>query len=491
MKAIAYRSIIFISALALFWSPAPAPAAGRFTPPGLYDVEQLHLANGMRVLLKQRGEAHNVAIRLVVSVGSRHFGCALRETPHLLEHLLFSGTSKHSEAELDRLIAEHGGSWNAVTGLDQTTFRVDIFDEYADLALGTLYEIMTDTTFTPEKIAKAKEVVTRELGGKASSLRRLLYRYGIGKTAWQKASEWLLPGEGALCSTLADADAVPDASIVSVFRAAYTPENMTLIVVGNFDRPAIVGQIRRTFGVLPRGAGPYGKIVTPPLPSGGPVSVSGTFAPFLGSSGYVGAAFRTEGSDSPDAPALTVLSSYLDRLLYELVRVERGLSYNPEVAANLKPDYGILSVTADAALPKLDRVRKLIEKVLARVSVTPPTAAEVELTKQKILLQWVQGYETNAGLAGFYARSVHDLIRTGRFPDYEHDIEAVTAGDVVRVVKKYLVGGREVLIRGVPSVTYTRFFTVLLLIAAAVLLVLVFKLARTWRRRARVPWYRR
>src|SRR5262245_5956706 len=90
-------------------------SANEYDSPGLYDVDYFKLTNGFDVVLKKRTHAHNVAVRLVVNVGQRNFPCEKRETPHFLEHLLFMGTSKHTEAELKSLIEDHGGYWNGFT----------------------------------------------------------------------------------------------------------------------------------------------------------------------------------------------------------------------------------------------------------------------------------------------------------------------------------------------------------------------------------------
>ena len=73
-------------------------SASKFSPPGLYDVELITLDNGMDVILKPRAGAHTFSMRVWVGVGSQDFPCERQETPHFLEHLLFTGTSEHTEA---------------------------------------------------------------------------------------------------------------------------------------------------------------------------------------------------------------------------------------------------------------------------------------------------------------------------------------------------------------------------------------------------------
>lgn len=120
------------------------------------------------------------------------------------------------------------------------------------------------------------------------------------------------------------------------------------------------------------------------------------------------------------------------------------------------------------------------------------TREDVERTKRKMLLQWVQGYETNAGMANFYAGNLYDFERFGRFRNYEEEIEAVTAADVNRVAAAYLRSDRRVDIRGDPTLTYTQFYAAMgisFLLAVMIGVFLIWKKAR--RRIRRMPLYLR
>ncbi len=460
--------------------PVAATAQSGYTPRGLYDVERIRLDNGFQVLLKQRPATLSVAFRMVVNVGTRHFDCSRRETPRLLEHLLFSGTTRHTETELEHLVADLGGSWKAMTGTEDTTFQLDIFDRYALQGLDALHEIMTDTVITPEKISRAKGIVYREEGGRPGAFRRIMYDFGISKKAWKKANERLLPGSGAVCSGLVTMDGITEQDIMKAFLTTYVPENMTLIAVGNFDRKKLLDLIGATFGSIPRAPKPELSVVTPPEPPRGPVVVSSTLSPFFGSIGSLSVAFRTEGREHPDAAALIVLNDYLNTTFYEQVRVKAGLSYAPEAEIFFQPDYGILSATADVSVKNQKRVQKLMTGILETLRKEKISLEQVDRTKRKILLQWAQGYETNAGLASLYkekfASADHQAglingTRSARFQSYEHEIGAVSPDDLDRVIARYLRPERRVDIRSVPTISYSAFFTfigsVLLVIALA------------------------
>jgi predicted Zn-dependent peptidase len=466
----------------------------RFAPRGLLEIEEARLVNGFRIVLKQRPDTRNVAFRLVVGLGTRHFACDKRETPHLLEHLLFSGTTRHTEAELESLVQDLGGSWNATTGTESTTYQLDIFDRYAIAGLDVLYEIVTDSVITPEKIARTKSVIYREEGGKPSPFRRWLYRFNIGKGAWDKANALLLPGEGAVCSGLVNLERITKRDLQEALRTAYVPENMMLVAVGNFDRSKLLDRIAATFGSMPGAPKPVLHVSTPRSPAGGRAVVSSSLSPFFGSNGSLSIAFRTEGRDHPDAAPLIVLSTYLNEKFYEEIRVKAGLSYAPEAVMFFQPDYGIFYATADIGSGELGQVRDRMTAVLDRLRSEKVSPAEVDRTKRKILLQWAQAYQTNAGQASFYAEQLsrehgRGLRRKGTDPDillrYDREVSEVSAADVDRVISRYLGPEHRVEIRSFPTMSYALFFKICGSLLLVIAILAGYRMSRAAKRTGR------
>jgi predicted Zn-dependent peptidase len=468
---------------------------------GLYAVEEVRLENGFRVIMKRRPMTSNAAFRLVVGLGTRHFDCSLRETPHLLEHLLFSGTSLHTETELERLIEDRGGSWKAVTGTEQTIYQLDIFDQYALSGLDTLHEIVTDLVLTPEKLDRAKGIVYREEGGKPGAFRRLLYHFGVSKSAGKKAKAWLLPGSGAVCPGLVDMEAITEQGIAEAFLKAYVPENMTLIAIGNFDRKKLLDRINATFGGIPAAPKPELSVVTPPEPERGPAEVSSTLSPFLGSSGSFGVAYRTAGREHPDAAALVVLSNYVNAKFYERARIDAGLSYAPRAEMFFQPDYGIFSAAADISVKNLGRVRELMAEIFETLKSEKVAPEEAERTKRKILFRLAQGYETNAGLASLYSERLFSVDSKSEFPAgkrrvslhrYERGIESVSAEDLDRVIELYIRPERRVDILSVPTVSFSAFFLFAIGIPLVIAIAAGYRLrVAAKRRRSASPVYLR
>ncbi len=456
-----------------------AITAGEYSPPGLYAVEHYVLANGLRIILKPRGGAHSVSFRIVVGVGQHDYDCGWQELPHFLEHLLFTGTSRHSEAELEALLEQHGGYSNAHTAAEETVYELDIYSRYAGFGLEFMHEILSDSLLSPEDVETSRGIIEREAGGRPSAIQQWMYRHDIGRTATDKALRKLIPGSNYICSELETVAHITRDDILEAYSRYYVPGNMVLIVVGDFSVDEMRQAISQSFGALPAGQLPERPFRVPPLPDEF-AAVQSTLAPVLGSDAEVGMAFRTVGMTSADYYTLFVLQSYLDSRLYETVRIEDGLAYSPASEGGALRDYGVMLVYADVELDAQDRVLDIMKREVERLQ-EPLDAETVEQVKRKILLQMVQGYESNSELADYYANSVFEYETSGGLVDQEARIEQVSVDDLHRVATRYLSLDRAVVFREVPTLTYGRFYTGIALLILLVLAGSGFTLYRRYR----------
>lgn len=462
MKIIGYSKIFVRRFLfTLFCIIVPSVTlASEYSPPGLYDFEHIQLPNGLRVILKQRDHAHTTSIRLSVDVGQLDFPCGRRETPHFLEHLLFSGTKKHSESELDAMIEEHGGSWNATTRALKTVYDIDIYSQHALLALDILFEIMTESVISEQGVVISRDIIHREAGGRPSWLRTKLFENGIGRSAMFNAYDIALPGSDYLCPTLETADEISRDDVLKIFEKYYVANNMTLIVVGEFSRDEVMDKLKATFGKLVEG--PQKKRKRPaPSNINGPHEAAGLFSPVLGTQAQVGILYRAPERYTKDYYAFNIIETYLATRIFNVLRVERGLAYSPQVSYHVSDKFGLIIAQADVDFEAMEQARQLMEQEILALTQQPLPKEAIAKTKQKILLQIAQGYEANEELAEFYVASIRELKKFNRIISHEDGIEKVTAQDVFTAAKKYFKESNRVDIYDTPTLTYFQFYLLL------------------------------
>jgi predicted Zn-dependent peptidase len=442
--------------------------ASEYSPPGLYDVDHLTLDNGLDVLFKQRPGAHTLSVRLWVGVGMQDFECKDQETPHFLEHLLFTGTSKFTEAELEHLVADHGGSWNAYTGNEETVYEMNIYSRFPVIAIQTLYEILTDSIISEENVDRSRDIIYREVGGKPSKVRQWFRLRGFGVNGTEKAVIKLLPGVDYVCEGLRTADHINRQDIIDTYNLYYVPENMALIVVGDFEQKSMLELIKQTFGQIRTTPTPERELPVPGRVENY-AQETGTLSPLLSNDAVIGIIFRIPGFWSDDVFPLMIIEHYLDFRLGEEIRILRGLSYSPGVWRETLSTFGLLSLYADVDLDDIDETMEIIKSELKKLLDESMDDELLQKSKMKILLQNVQGYESNSQFADYYASDYVYFKKKCYFEDIEAKIEAVTAEDIARVAQEYLSLDKGIIIYEKPTLTYTQFYLLLSMLVVIVI----------------------
>src|SRR5512135_2060553 len=116
------------------------------------DLTQVTLENGLQVLLKEIHTAPLISHWLWYRVGSRDEVTGKTGISHWVEHMQFKGTPNFPAGSLDKRIAREGGSWNALTYLDWTTYYETMPAHTIDLALELEVDRMTNSAFGPEEV---------------------------------------------------------------------------------------------------------------------------------------------------------------------------------------------------------------------------------------------------------------------------------------------------------------------------------------------------
>lgn len=451
--------------------------ASQYTPDDLYRYQYYKLANGLEVYLKHRPGAHNVSIRAAVHVGTYDFPCGRKETPHFLEHLMFTGTSRFSESELDALIEDNGGRWNATTGGEKTIYEINIYDQYAPLAMKTLYEILSDSKFADEEIEKTRFIVHREQGGRPGGLRRWLYRQGIGRSAQDKADELIWP-DNFNCRDLETADKVTRQDILEAYAKYYVPGNMAIIVVGHFDQARMLHQIRQSFGKLKRGLRP--KEVEGIVPSPTRQRLSGTLSPVLGTEARIRLNYQIGGYRSTDVYPLILLNNYLSQQLFTELRVKRGLAYGPGSSMGLDRQAGVIVLSSDSGLGRIEEVENVLLELVERVRTTPVSQDELDRIRRRVLLAYAQGYEDNDSIAAHYASVWRRYEANGKLFDLEQRLNRVSVRRFNDLMKTALAPQRVVIAISSPTISYHKMYLLVSMLVTVLVLILSW---RVWRRR--------
>ena len=418
-----------IPLLALF-AFAPALAGTSIYEPAVHELD-----NGMQVITKERHHAQSTAIRLVVGVGHLHSPCRKQQGAHLLEHLVFAGYDDLTETDINRSIDAMGAYDNAFTGMYETSFVFDTFGPHTLDTVSLLYHLVTRPAPRPDDIDAARKIVESEDRQSAASTRELFGDPDRVQSSMHKGYRHLLGDvldRQECISMVSKPDLVSRQDLVRLHRTYYVPNNMTLIVVGNFDTEALLSQVAETFGRLDarRLPAPPSKKIEPYAVE--PMDFEGSFE-----FSHAQVMTRTEGYSSPDHYALRLLVDHLDNRMYDIFRIEHPLAYSPEAELSNDFNYGIARLGANVSETEFDTAHELIDQLLQEVKSTPVPADSFRTLQHKAVTANLMQLETNSAVADYYVTSLFELERTGRFVDEAAAIMALTPRDLRRVANTY------------------------------------------------------
>ena len=412
-----------------------APATASALPSPKLDVKNWTLANGLNVLFLADHKAPIATVQVFYHVGSKDEHIGIRGVAHMFEHMMFKGSQHVPPEEHARLLKEVGGQVNAFTTEDMTAYHDTVPPSYVGFALQLEAERMRLLKLFPGTVESERRVVEEEKRlridndpiGKAIEKFRLL--------AYDKH-----PYNWTPIGTIEDLEKVTPADCQRFYDTYYQPNNATLIVVGDVDEVAVRELVEQHFGPIARGpAPPRTTAVEPPqtalraetlhIEVQIPVVVGGYHIP--------------KAAD-PDIPALEVLAAVLSggessRLHQRLVRREHLAIAAGGVAETLEHP-GLFLVYA-AYLPDRDagRVEAVLAEEFAAVRDKPITPAELDKAKNQLAAGFVFGLQTVDGVAGALGRAQYVEGDWKRFVEGATRYLAVTAADIQRVAKKYLV----------------------------------------------------
>jgi len=207
-------------------------------------VEQT-LANGMRVIVKTDRRAPVAVSQIWYRAGSMDESYGTTGVAHVLEHMMFKGTSDVPAGEFSRRIAAAGGRENAFTSRDHTAYFQTLQKDRLELALKLEADRMANLTLSADEFAKEIQVVMEERRLRTEDNPQSRLYEGMMATAFQ-AHPYRHPVIGWM-------DDLKNMSVDDArnwYQRWYAPNNATLVVAGDVDPAQVFAWTQKYFGPL-------------------------------------------------------------------------------------------------------------------------------------------------------------------------------------------------------------------------------------------------
>src|SRR5580704_17588857 len=229
------------SALAQTQTPAPVKITS------VEGITEYRLANGLQVLLFPDNSKPTVTVNVTYMVVSRFEGYGETGMAHLLEHMMFKGTTKHG-AILAELNAHGAINENATTDYDRTNYfeTLNSTDDNLRWALEMEADRMVNSRIARADLDSEMTVVRNEFESGENSVGEVLEERVLS-TAYL----WHAYGRSVIGSR-SDIEKVPIEALQAFYHKYYQPDNAMLVLAGKFDQDQALAAIDATFGAIPK-----------------------------------------------------------------------------------------------------------------------------------------------------------------------------------------------------------------------------------------------
>lgn len=416
------------------------------------EYEKFTLPNGLEVIFHVDRSDPVVAVNLTAHVGSAREKEGRTGFAHLFEHLLFLESENLGKGGLDKMSARIGGSGaNGSTSRDRTNYLQTVPKDALEKMLWAEADKLGwfINTVTEPVLAKEKQVVKNEKRQGVDNQPYGHTQYVIDKALYPADH----PYNWQVIGSLDDLQNATLDDVKEFFRRWYVPNNVTLVVTGDFDTAQARKWVEKYFSEIKRGED------VKPLPKKAGVvkeTVKLYHEDNFARLPELTMAWATVEQYHPDSYALEVLTRYLSEgkkaPFYQVLVEDKKLAPNV-VMFNFDSELAgqtHLSVRAFAE-KDLDEVAKAIAEAFAKF--------EKEGISEKDLSRIKAGQETAFynSLASVLGKGVQ-LAQYNYLTDnpgfVEKDIKnilAVTPSDVKRVYEKYIKGKNFVATSFVPK----------------------------------------
>jgi len=400
--------------------------------------------NGLTVLSERLGGVRSAAVGIWVRSASAHEPRDQMGAAHLLEHLVFKGTERRTQKQLAEELEVRGGSLDAYTSRDHTSFQAHVLDADVPLAVEVLTDLVRHPLLRPEDLEVERNVVLDEINSVLDTPDDLIFELH-SRTLWPDH-----PYGYSILGTPESLSGLSAAELGGIHRAGYYRGNCVIAAAGHVDHEQLLTVLEREGwfeGALEPARSP---IASTPAQRGVELNESRGSAQsniVLGTDCF--------HARDPRRYALAILSNLLgggmSSRLFQRVREELGLAYTVYSFHHLYQSAGALGVYVGTHPASARDAEAAIRTELSRLAQQGLTAEELAGAQRQLKGQIMLALESPSSRMHRLAGAALHGERYRRLDEILADIDAVDLEAIAALAAEYFDPARWCVVRLGPS----------------------------------------
>jgi len=339
------------------------------------------LDSGVRIVTERMPSVRSVSLGFWIGTGSRSESESEAGLSHLLEHLLFKGSSRYSSLEIDQIFDGMGAELNAGTGKETTSVYARVIDEHLPRA----FDVISDMVFRPTltEIEAERAVILEEIA---------MYEDDPQEKVFDVLGSAVFGAHPLGRAIIGHASVIADTPVEEIARfhaSRYTPANIVIAAAGAVEHDEIVELARGHVPSDGAGDGSDATSITPPIMLA-PTTYAGTrrfeqkdteqFHVCIGGPGLSRHDDRRFALRVLD----TIFGGTSSSRLFQEVRERYGLAYSVYSFTSAYEDSGQVGLYVGTRADNLGEAMRVLDTELARMRAEPGSAEELARAKENL-----------------------------------------------------------------------------------------------------------
>ncbi|MCL4540732.1 MAG: insulinase family protein [Chloroflexi bacterium] len=402
-----------------------------YIPPLNYEV--MTLPNGLRVVTHSMPHSYSIAATVSLAVGGRDEEADVAGVSHFVEHMLFKGTERWpTPRDLSVAIEGVGGTLNAATEKELTTYWAKVPTHHVELALDLLADMMQRALFLEGDVRKERHVIEEEL---------LMIEDTPQELVNELVDQLIWPGHPLgweILGTIETLERLNRDVLHHYYRSRYAPNRAVLSVVGNVSHQEVVDFATRLFGGW--SGEPDAQPRVPPPQSGARWVFKEKDIEQVHLCLGAGGLPRLDRDRRVLDVQNLILGGGMSSRLFQEIRERLSLAYDVQAYVDYFADCGasVISVATEpeSAVACMAAILQEVRHMVAE----PPGADELVRAKEFLKGRTMLAMEDTLGLSQWLGGQLLLNDKIQPLCGLLEEIEAVTADDVLRVSQKVFAG---------------------------------------------------
>ena len=412
---------------------------------GRADLRRTVLPNGLTVLSESMPGVRSVAFGAWVRAASIHETRDRMGVSHLLEHMVFKGTAARSARDIALALEQLGGSLDAYTAREHTSYQARVLDEHLEQAADVLADLVFRPALRADDLKLERKVVLEEISMVDDTPDDLVFELH-NEAMWGEH-----PYGYSILGTRDSVSGLGVKDLKALHGRAYHPPHLVVAAAGHLEHDALLDALQRTgWASVPRGD--ESALTTIPPTAAAPHT---KHVERSGAQTHVVIGSSTVPYSDPRRYAIVLvgvlLGGGMSSRLFQRVREELGLAYSVYGFQSFHVDAGLHGVYVATAPATAKQAVDAIQEELSRVSREGLSDADLASAKSQLKGQLTLSLESpssrmyRAAGTELYGEPYRTLDETLAL------IDAITPDDVASVAREFFAPERQTILSLGPT----------------------------------------